>query len=455
MNAPFLAIFGSLSLALLIAPVLGAQDTLQLPALQNAAVARDPRGEQSRLLRAQSTLRLTSLDAERLPQLSLGGFASHQSDVTALALKLPNVSVPTPPKDRWQATMDVQQLLYDGGSVEARRAVERARLAESAASVDAALYRVRAEVNASFFASYLAQEREHELEALAGDLAARLSVARARVVNGTALSRDSLAIVAEQLRTALARDDAHSARLASLRVLSRLTGLSIDSTSMLALPDLAREVETSRANGAPPPESLRVRPEFEQFRLTRSRLDREAALTSVENRPRLVAFGQGGVGRPGLNQFRTDPDDFWQAGVRVEWRPWTWRNASRSAEVLHVQERIVDTEERNLAEQLARAVESDLADMKRLSESLGTDDRMVALRSDIERQARAQFTEGTITSADYVEVRTDVLEARLTMQRHRAELAQAQARYLTTLGLVPGAHASPFQTPPREAALRP
>ena len=52
-----------------------------------------------------------------------------------------------------------------------------------------------------------------------------------------------------------------------------------------------------------------------------------------------------------------------------------------------------------------------------------------------ERQARAQYDEGAITTPDYVETRTDVLEARLTLERHRVELAQARARYLTTLGI--------------------
>lgn len=410
-----------------------AQDTLRLATLQDAAVARDPRGEQSRLLRSQSELRVTTLDAERRPQLSLAGSASHQSDVTAVELRLPGASVPTPPKDRWQATVDVQQILYDGGSVEARRAVERARLAESSAAVDAALYRLRADVNASFFSAYILQERRRELEALLGDLDARLAVARARVVNGTALGRDTLAIVAERLRAELARDEAIASRGAAVAVLARLTGRSIDSASVLALPDLSREVAATRSEGAP--EALRARPEFTQFRQTRARIDREVALTAVENRPRLLAFGQGGMGRPGLNQFRTGPDEFWQAGVRVEWRPWTWGNAARSAEGLRMQQRVVETEEKAFADQLARAVESDVADMQRLRAALATDERLVALRGDIERQAQAQFSEGAITAAEYVELRTDVLEARLTLQRHRAELAQAQARYLTTLGL--------------------
>jgi outer membrane protein TolC len=84
---------------------------------------------------------------------------------------------------------------------------------------------------------------------------------------------------------------------------------------------------------------------------------------------------------------------------------------------------------------LARAVESDVAEMRRLEGALATDERLVTLRAEIERQAQAQFSEGAITAAEYVELRSDVLEARLSLQRHRVELAQSQARYLTTLGL--------------------
>jgi outer membrane protein TolC len=68
---------------------------------------------------------------------------------------------------------------------------------------------------------------------------------------------------------------------------------------------------------------------------------------------------------------------------------------------------------------------------------LAEDQRVVNLRAEVERQARLQHDEGAITTADYVETRTNVLEARLILQRHRVELAQARAAYLTTLGLTP------------------
>jgi phage terminase Nu1 subunit (DNA packaging protein) len=40
-----------------------------------------------------------------------------------------------------------------------------------------------------------------------------------------------------------------------------------------------------------------------------------------------------------------------------------------------------------------------------------------------------------VTAAEYVDRQTDVLEARIARARHRVERAQAQARFLTTIGL--------------------
>jgi hypothetical protein len=80
-------------------------------------------------------------------------------------------------------------------------------------------------------------------------------------------------------------------------------------------------------------------------------------------------------------------------------------------------------------------VQDELADMERLERALETDERIIALREQVERQARAQFEERAITAAAYVDARTDLQAARLLRQRHRVELARTRASYLTTLGI--------------------
>jgi outer membrane protein TolC len=423
-------------LAALVVPGMAqAQDTLGLPAVQKAALRADPRGRQRELLRAATDLRQAVIGADRLPRVSVSGYASHQSDVTRPSLGVPGLEIPELPKDRWQTTLDLEQPLYDGGDVGRRRAVEAARHAESEAAVDVALYELRSEVNAAFYSAFLLDRRAREFEALVTDLEARLAAVRARVDAGAALGRDAAEVEAELVRAQLRRDEARASRRAALAILSDLTHAPVDTGSVLLLPE--GQPELSEPTEPAALAALRRRPEFEQLRRSRLRLEREMEATSVENRPRLFAFGQAGVGLPGLDQFRRSSDAFWQAGVRLEWRPWTWRSAGRRAAALRLQQEVLETEESALGRRLARAVATDLEDIARLKAALGDDQRIVELRTEVERQARAQYDEGAITTPEYVEARTDVLEARLELERHRVELAQARSRYLTTLGIIP------------------
>ena len=415
--------------------VVRAQDTLQMSQLQELALRTDPRTAQFELLRRASDLRRAAIGSERLPQVSLNGWASHQSDVTRPSLNMPGAVFPDLPRDRWQSTLEIDQMLYDGGNTSRRRALERARYAESAAEVNVALYGLRSEVNSAFFSAFLLQQRSAEYEALVTDLDARLAAVRARVEAGTALRREAAEVEAERVRATLQRDEAQAARRASLAILADLAGRAIDTTAVLVLP--AEEPEKTETLSPAALAGLRRRPEFERLHQSRIRLGQEAALAGTENAPRVSAFGQAGLGLPGLDQFRTTSDAFWQAGVRVAWRPWTWHAAGRKAEALQQEQRVLETEEKALARSLSRAVVTNLEDIKRLSAALAEDQRVVNLRVEVERQARLQHDEGAITTADYVETRTNVLEARLTLQRHRVELAQARAAYLTTLGLTP------------------
>lgn len=424
----------TLAFALVARPA-AAQDTLSVERLHDAALKSDPRVNQRALLRAATDLRLAVIASERLPQLELNAQGTHQSDVTRPTFGIPGVTIPDFPKERWQTTLDVEQRLYDGGDMVRRRELEEARLAESHAALEVALYEIRSDVNSAFFSAFLLEKRSAEYEALVADLEARLQTVRAQVEAGTALGRDAAEIEAEWVRAGLQRNEARASRRASLAILADLVGEPIDTTAVLVLP--TGEPERSHPTDLAIIAALRQRPEFDQFRQSRARLDREIAYTSTENRPRVFAFGQAGLGLPGLDQFRQSSDAFYQGGVRVEWRPWTWRSAGRTAAAYRLQQDVLATEERALGRRLARAVATDLEDIGRLKATLADDERVVALRTEVERQARAQYDEGAITTPDYVEARTEVLEARLELERHRVELAQARSRYLTTLGLTP------------------
>ena len=410
---------------------LAGRDSLPLGALQDSAVLRDPRGRELALLAAQSRLRQQNLAVERRPTLSLEGQAQYQSDVARIPITLPGgLTVPTPPHDTYDGHLAVGQRLYDPG-IAARRIVEDAQLAESQARLRAALFPVRQSVSEVYFAALRAQSQLAELQVAITDLEAQLRVALARVREGTALPSEEKTIRAELLKRRQSVAELSSSRRASLVVLADLTGQSLDSAAILRAPELSAEVERARGSLA----DLRSRPEYEQFARSRAVLQQQERAQGAKDRPRLSAFGRAGYGRPGLNPLSDKFDSYWLAGLQVRWAPWTWGTTRREKELLAVQRQIISAEEQQFTDNLRRTTEQDLAAIDRLVATLAQDDEIIALREDIATETRSRFNEGVVTSAEYVDRQTDVLSARIARALHRAELAQARAEFLNTLGI--------------------
>ena len=421
------------ALLVISAPAIaGAQDTLHLGALQQSAMTHDPRARQYAILDSASTLRQGAIATDRLPQVSLNADASWQSDVTSFGGAFPaGGAPPLPPKERYQGTIRVEQMLYDGGTVSRRRAVEAARLAQSQAGVATALYSLRLEVNQAFFAALLLQEQLAEHDVLIADLDSRLGLVRTRVQEGTALPGDSAAVLAELLTARQQRTRMDGQQSAALQVLERLTGRAIGPDDQLALPDLRTVVTAARQASNP----AGARPEFTSFARSRALLAEQRSALNAERLPRITAFGEGGVGRPGLDQFNRSLDDFWMAGLRVRWSPFNWGRTRKEQEALDLQQQVVATEEAAFADRLDRETRDMLESIDRLEQVIATDDQIVALREQVEQQTLAQLEEGTITATQYLDRRTELERARLDQRQHTVELARARAAYLTTLGV--------------------
>lgn len=418
--------------ALVAVAPLRAQQPPGLAELQRAAVRHDPRSAQFALLDSAAALRIGAIGTERLPRLTLGADGTYQSEVVSFGGTIAGVDLPVPPRDQYEATLRVEQLLYDGGAIAGRRAVERADLDRARADLETTLYGLRMEVNDAFFRTLLLQERLAETDALLVDLDSRLGLLRARVEEGAALPGDSAIVLAELLTARQDRLGLEAEREAALEVLERLTGEPIAAPDGLSSPTLAARVDSVRGlPGAVP----RTRPEFAAFERARRALAARRGVLGAQLRPTMSVYAEGGVGRPGLDLFERSAHGFWVAGVRVRWSPWDWSGTRRQQDALDVERRIVETSEAALVERLGRDVRDDLADIDRLTALLDTDARIVELREQVERQASAQLEEGTITATDYVERRTELLRARLALRQHRVQLARARAGYLTTLGL--------------------
>ncbi|MBK7905750.1 MAG: TolC family protein [Gemmatimonadetes bacterium] len=403
-----------------------AVDTLRLSDLHRAALARDPRSAQAALLREQSSLRLANLRAERFPTFGVAAQAQHQSDVTSVSF--PGAVLPY--KDTYDANAGLRFRLLDPSRAP-RTAVERTQLAESEARVEAALFAQRQAVNDAFFSALLLDAQRGVLADAITDLETQLRLARERVAAGASLPSEAAMLEAELLRRRQSLEEAASGRAVALAVLADLTGASVTEQASLEAPAIEGPVRAARMAL----DSLRARPEFAQFAAGRDAVTAREATVRALDKPKLSAFGRTGYGRPGLNMLAREFDTYWLAGVQLEWTPFDWGTIDREREAIAIQRQVLVTEERAFAERIQRAVRADLATIDRLERTVASDDAIVTLRERVLQETRLRYGEGVVTVGEFVDRETDLNTARLARATHRVELAQARARFLTTVGL--------------------
>ena len=405
--------------------------SLDLASLQQAAIAADPRLEQLGLLDAQSALRQRNISAARLPSIGVDGQGQYQSDVPrppfAFTAGRPLFSTP-------KATVDsglrVEQPLFDA-TIDAQGALEQASLAEQQARVRTTLFALRQQVNDAFFAAAGFEGRRVAVSAAVADLSARLNETNTRVREGAALPADAAAIEAALLQRQQEQEEMRVARRVALTRLAILTGQTIADGDTLALPDVRAVVARARQGQA----TVRARPEYDLFAKTGDRLAQQRQLTLAQERPRVSTFAQVGYARPGLNFVSDEFETYGLGGVRVQWNAWTWGRGDRARAALEIQRQIVAADEAAFAKGLDQAVDGDAATVDRLQATLAVDDRIIALREQVERSTRVRFGEGVVTASELVDRSTELLQARSARASHEVELAQAGARLLTTLGL--------------------
>lgn len=414
------------------APQEPANAPVTLSGAYRAAADADPRARQLALEADQAALRLRTLETERLPSLRVEARGQHQSDVASFPLRdSSGMPLITPAKTTADAFVGIEQRLVDPSRA-ARAAVVRAELDEARARVESALFGLRQEVDDAFFAAASAGARAGAIAIRIAALERLKSVADARVREGAALPREARAIEAAILMRRQDQLQATLARRTALDRLALLTGGAIRRDSVLdASPALASAFAGTRARLA----DARSRPEYAVFDTTTEKLRRQEDAVGAADDPRVSAFARAGAGRPGLNFIDDGFNAYWLAGVQLQWTPWSWGARARERESLGIARQIVASEAAAFSARLVRTVDAGLTEVERLEGALALDDRIVALRREIEDETRIRWEARVIGLAEYLDRSGELLDAELAREQRRVALDAARARLLTAAGV--------------------
>ena len=361
-----------------------------------------------------------------LPQFTLSGKVTYQSDVTELPFDLPEIGHIGLPKDQYQIAVELQQTLWDGGDIRSRKRLTQAASEVETSRQDVDMYALRNRVNEIYFGILLLDEQLKQNQLLQEDLTRTYNQVAAYMENGIANQSDLDAVSVEQLNTRQQRIALETSRTAYVRMLSAFIGKEIGEGASLQKPDVAERTSSVSLLHNNRPELLWLDAQSEQLNVQEQSL-------KTRYMPRFGLFVQGAYGNPGLNMLEDDFSAWYMAGIRMSWNfgsLYTLKNDRRN---LDVRRRQVETQrDVFLFNTRLEATQQDAAVVS-MRRQMVDDEEIIRLRHSIRKAAEAKVENGTMTVTDLLtEIPRENL-ARQTKAQHEVQLLMNIYRLKHTL----------------------
>jgi len=387
---------------LLFIPLLSFSQQLTLDECQAKAKLNYPLIKQYKLIEQTEQFNLSNANKGYLPQFSLSAKATYQSDVTEIPAVLGQilskvsqspVSFPSQSKDQYQAVLEANQVIWDGGVISSQKKITKASTEVEKQKLEVDLYALNDRVNQLFFGILLLNEQIKQNDILQSELGVNLKKVIDSKQNGVANQADVDALKVEQLNAGQRDTELKSTRKSYLIMLSAFTGLKMDENATCIKPEVNLVILNDTTNH---------RPELTLFDAQNKMYESQKSLLNAGNLPKLGAFVQGGYGRPGLNMFLPGFSPFYIGGLRLSWNfsgLYTQKNNIRKLEV---------SKQSNEIQKETFLFNSDLktkqqrTEIEKLQSTLSNDDEIIRLRTNIKKAASVKVDNGTLTITDLI-----------------------------------------------------
>ena len=399
--------FFTLSLAAMLAHA-----QLTLEECQRRAQDNYPLVRQYGLIEKARGYDLSNAGKGYLPQFSLSGKATYQSDITRLPVEIPNLDIKTASKDQYQVMLEVQQTLWDGGDIRSRKRLTRAASEVELEKQYVDMYALTDRVNQLFFGILLLDEQLKQNSLLQEDLGRTHKQVADYIANGIATLSDLDAVSVEQLNTRQHRVELETTRRAYLSMLAAFTGKDLSSETVLLKPAAEENIDRQMNN----------RPELRWYDAQGEQLHQQEAALNTRLMPRFGLFVQGAYGNPGLNMLKDEFNAYYMAGVRMSWNfgsLYTLKNDRRRID--NTRQQIETGRDVFLFNIRLQATQQD-AGIVSMRRQMVDDDEIIRLRGNIRRAAEAKVQNGTMTVTDMLREITNESMARQTKALHEVQL---------------------------------
>lgn len=378
-----------------------------------------------------SAVKIENLSKGWLPTLDANGTFIYNSSVVDLtdilgALQIPGITdVLKPlPHEQYKLTVDLSQVIYDGGAIKGAKELEKASLNLNGKQTETDLYKLRGQINGYYFNLLLLDRQKELLVSHQQLITKRMESMNSALTTGMILKSDLDVLASEKIKLEQQLSGNEIRKTSLLKILSGITGQEIDASAEFVLPSPAIELSGEL-----------LRPELQIFDLRKEQLGAGLQLIQSKRMPKAMAFASLGYGNPpGNNFFRDDFAPYYLLGASIKWNIFDWNRSRNDKQLIGLQQDLLDKRKNELTENLNRLLEAKNAEISTLKSLIESDSELIALRKRITEAAESKYENGTITATEYMNEITAERQALINYEIHRINLAMAQIEYSNISG---------------------
>lgn len=382
-----------------------------------------PQIRQLNLIEEAAEYDIANVSKSWLPQLTISGKASYQSDVVEMPFDISGFSFDLP-HDQYSVVGELSQTIWDGGTSKSQKELYSAGAEVQKSQLEVSVYSINDRVVQVYLGMLLIDAQLRQNDILERSLERNAGQVQACIDNGTAYRADLDMVRVSMLNCEQQKDGLLSDRAAYLEMLERLTGTSLEGQELVE-PD---------CDAACPDAAAVTRPELALY--DAQRRQNEAQLRQLDSKilPKFSLSLQGGIGRPGLNMLDSSFQPYYTAGIRMSWdlgALYTRRDEKRK---LDVQLRTIESDRETFLFNTgisALQLRSSIDKARRL---LDKDGEIIALQESIRAAGEEQYRNGTISMTDLMKRIDDEHDARVAESIHRIQLLMAVYDYKNCVG---------------------
>jgi len=398
-----------------------AQEITHLSLEQANQLARQnyPMIKQKDLVKQTANLNIENLNKGFLPQFSISGQASYQSDVTQINIPLPGFKIEPPGKDQYKILADVSQLVYDGGVIKQQNELQQLNSEVEQQKVEVELYKLKERVNQLYLGILYLDAQKKQVELIKQDIEIGIKKVEAQVQNGIAFKSNLNVLKAELLKTQQRMIELDASGKGMIETLELFMNMHLKSDVVLEKPVMQSNVSEIEIN----------RPEIKLYADQNKLLNHQSKIIKARNQPKANLFLQGGYGRPSLNLLKNEFDFFYIGGVRFNWPLGGLYTRKKENQLVEINKKSVDIEKETFLLNINTQLKQQQSEIDKMNLLIAGDEEIITLRASVKDAAKAQLENGVITANDYLREVNAEDQSRQALITHQIQLLQAQINY--------------------------